>query len=394
MTGILEGIRVLDFGRFIAGPLCATILGDFGADVIRVERVGGSEDRVIVPVTPQGEGAVFLQWARNKRSVTLDTRKPDAIAVLERLIASADVVVASVPPAALTTMGIDYERVCGIKPDIVHCNVSAFGQKGPWHDRGGFDSIGQVMSGAAFLSGEPGQPMRQQTTWVDHSTGLFAAIGVLVALIERARTGRGQQVEASLVGSALAFNATYLLEQALTGINRTPNGNRSLVNGPTDMFRCSDGSIVTQVVGDALFRRWARLVGEPELLEDPRFGSDMLRGENGALLSERMGRWCAVRTCDDAIETLAAAGIPSAPVLSPQAALDHPQIQAMQMFEMSTYPGLDRPLPLARIPIEMGMNPAAITRPPPCAGEHNTEILGGLGFSEEEIAAFRVNGTI
>lgn len=394
MAGVLNGIRVLDFGRYIAGPLCATVLGDFGADVIRIERVGGSEDRAIIPVTPEGEGSVFLQLARNKRSLTLDTRRPEAAAILERLIAGADVIVANVPPAALTAMGIDYDQARAIRPDIIHCNVSTFGRKGPWQDRGGFDSIGQVMSGAAYLSGEAGHPVRQPTSWVDHSTGLYAAIGVLMALLERKSTGQGQRVEATLLGSALAINANYLIEQAMTGINREATGNRSFINGPTDMFACSDGWIVTHIVGDALFRRWAKLMGAPEWMDDPRFTSDMLRGENGAALSERMGRWCREQTCNRAIEQLAAAGIPSGPVLSPQQALDHPQIRAMDMFSDTPYPGSDHPVPLVRMPVDLGATPAAIERRPARAGEHNREVLGGLGFSDDEIAAFQTGGVI
>ena len=394
MAGVLNGIRVLDFGRYIAGPLCATVLGDFGADVIRVERLGGSEDRAIIPVTEGGEGTVFLQLARNKRSLTLDTRRPQASAILEQLIKGADVLVANVPSEALTAMGIDYDQARAIRPDIIHCNVSSFGRKGPWQDRGGFDSVGQAMSGVAYLSGEAGHPVRQPTSWVDHATGLYAAIGVLMALFERKSSGRGQRVEASLLGSALAFNANYLIEQAMTGIGREAIGNRSFINGPTDMFACTDGWIVTHIVGDALFRRWTRLIGEAQWLDDPRFTTDTLRGENGAALSERMARWCIDKTCEQAIEQLAAAGIPAGPVLSPQQALEHPQIQAMGLFSTTPYPGSGDPVPLVRMPIDMDATPAAIDRPPPRAGEHNVEILRELGFSAAEIAAFKAEGIV
>lgn len=386
MTDVLDGIRVLDFGRFVAGPLCATVLADFGADVIRIERRGGSEDRKLVPVTDEGEGAIFLQLGRNKRSLTLDTRQPGAGAILERLIATADVIVANVPPSALAPMGIDYETVRRIKPDIIHCNVSSFGTKGPWAERGGFDSIGQAMSGAAYLSGTPGQPIRQPITWVDHAAGLYAAIGVMMALFERKQSGRGQEVNASLLGSALSFGATYLIEQALTGIGRTAIGNRSFVNGPTDMFACIDGWIVTQVVGDALFRRWARMLEEPEWTQDARFRTDQLRGENGATLSERMVRWCAERSSAEALDTLAAAGIPAGPVLSPQGALDHPQVQALGLFQDVRYAGLNAPL--VRIPVDLGETPADIRRAPAQVGEHNAELLAELGFDAEAVAGF------
>lgn len=395
MSGVLEGIRVLDFGRFVAGPYCATILADFGADVIRVERRGGGEDRLLVPVTEEGEGSLFLQINRNKRSLTYDPRHPDAAEIRRRLIAGADVVVVNVPPSALPAMGLDYESLRAIRPDIILANISSFGTSGPWKDRGGFDSVGQAMCGSTYLSGEEGHPYRTPITWVDHAAGLYAAIGILMALIERGKSGRGQQVDASLLGSAMAFSSTYLIEQALTGIGRTAIGNRSFVNGPTDLFATSDGWIVTQVVGDPLYRRWVKLIGEPEWLEDPRFANDELRGINGAALSERMGRWCGERTTQAALDDLAAAGIPAGPVLSPQQALEHPQVQGIGLFQDVAYPGLgDRPAPLTRVPVTLSATPGDIRTSPPTVGQHNRELLAELGFSAGEIDDLAGTGAI
>jgi len=388
MQATLEGIRVLDFGRYVAGPYCATILADFGADVIRIERRGGSEDRTIVPVTDDGEGALFLQINRNKRSVTLDLRQPGARAILERLVAVSDVVVTSLPAPALPALGLDYAALRAWREDIILANVSSFGPTGPWAERGGFDSVGQAMCGSAFLSGDGEVPVRTPITWVDHAAGLYAAVSVMMALYERQRTGRGQEVQTSLLGAALSFSATYLIEQALTGIDRTAIGNRSFVNGPTDSFATKDGWIVTQVVGDPLFRRWATLMGEPEWLADPAFATDALRGINGARLSERMARWCAERSSADALDALQAAGIPAGPVLSPQAALDHLQVQAMGLFEKVVYPGLGQAAPLARFPAEFSAAPPEIRTPPPAVGAHNQEVLEELGFSGEEIDGF------
>ncbi len=390
----LAGIRVLDFGRYVAGPYCATLMADFGADVIRIERRSGSEDRTIAPVTDEGEGALFLQINRNKRSLTLDPRAPGADEVVRRLVASADVVVANVPTSALAKMGIDYDTLTAIRPDIILANISSFGPVGPWADRPGFDSVGQAMCGSTFLSGDGDQPYRTPITWVDHSTAVYAAFGVMVALFERKASGRGQQIDGSLLGSALAFSSTFLIEQALTGMNRTATGNRSFLNGPTDSFRTTDGWIVTQVVGQPIFKRWAALIEEPAWLDDPRFATDDLRGENGVVLSERMARWCAERSSQDALDALGHAGIPAGPILSPQAAIDHPQVQAMGIFVPTKVHGLDRPAPLTRAPVNLSVTPADIRRPPPAIGEHSDEILEELGFDAAHIAAFREAGVI
>ncbi|TZG24710.1 CaiB/BaiF CoA transferase family protein [Sphingomonas montanisoli] len=394
MAGVLDGIRVLDFGRYVAGPYGATVLADFGADVIRVERRQGGEDRLVAPITDDGEGSIFLQMSRNKRSVAIDTRTPESKEVLRRLIESADVVMANVPDSALAGMGIDYETLKSIKPDIILSNVSSFGPIGPWKDKGGFDSVGQAMSGGVHLTGTADQPYRTPISWVDHATGLYAAIGVMMALWERNKSGRGQQIDGSLLGSAVSFSTTYLVEQAALGIDRTAIGNRSFINGPTDIYKTTDGWIVTQVVSNPLFKRWTKLMGEPEWLDDPRFASDGTRGDNGDVLSERMGRWCAERTSDQAIGELGAAGIPAAPVLSPREVLDHPQVEAMGMKQHVPYPGLADGATLFRMPVNLSETPADIRTPPPTLGQHTSDVLTELGFSADEVAALKASETI
>ena len=365
----LDGIRVLDFGRYVAGPYCAMLLADFGADVIRVERPGGGEDRAITPVTDEGAevigGAVFLQGNRNKRSLALDPRGKEGRAVLARLVATADVVVANVPDGALAKMGLDYASLAAIRPDVILVNTSSFGPVGPWADRPGFDSVGQAMSGSAYLSGDGEVPCRTPYTWVDNATAVHAAFGAMVALFERSRSGHGQQVSGNLLATGMAFGAAYLIEQAVRAPDRRAIGNRSFVNGPTDTFRTRDGWIVTQVVGPAIFRRWAELMGEPEWLADPRFATDELRGDNGAVLSERMARWCAERTAAEALDTLAAANIPAGPVLSPREALAHPQVEAMGMFVPTEVPGAADPVPLIAPAIALSATPGSIRRAPP-----------------------------
>lgn len=390
----LSGIRVLDFGRYVAGPYCATLLGDFGADVIRVERLDGGEDRWLVPVAESGEGALFFQMARNKRSLAYDPKSPDSVELIRRLVESADVVVVNVPPSALAKLGLDYESLRAIKPDIILANISSFGPAGPWTDRPGFDSVGQAMCGSQFLSGPGDIPYRSPITWVDHATAVYAAFAVMIALFERQNSGRGQEIDGSLLGSALAFSSTFLTEQSMNNADRQAIGNRSFLNGPTDTFATKDGFIVTQVVGDAIFKRWTDLIGESSWLNDERYATDEARGVNGEALSERMAQWTAARTSEEALEELAAARIPAGPVLSPQGALDHPQVAAMGLIEQTLIERLGISVPLTRAPVNLGETPATIRRAPPAVGEHSAAILEEVGYSPEEIAKLENDGAI
>ena len=391
----LSGIRVLDFGRYVAGPYCATLLADFGADVIRIERCEGGEDRWLVPVTEEGgDGALFLQMSRNKRSLAYNPKAPESTEIIRRLVASADVVVVNVPPSALTKMGLDYTSLSVIKPDIVLANISSFGPTGPWSERPGFDSVGQAMSGSQYLSGPGDIPYRSPITWVDHASALYAAFAVMIALFERQNSGKGQEIDGSLLGSALAFSSTFLIEQALTGLNRKAIGNRSFLNGPTDTFATKDGFIVTQAVGNAIFKRWVELVGMPELLDDDRYATDELRGENGIELSGIMARWTGLRTSEDALSELAAARIPAGPVLSPQKVLDHEHVQAMGLIQPTEIPHMGVTVPLTLPPVNLSQSPAQIRAPAPDVGEHSAQVLAEIGYAQAEIAALVEAGAI
>jgi crotonobetainyl-CoA:carnitine CoA-transferase CaiB-like acyl-CoA transferase len=389
MPGILEGIRVLDFGRYIAGPYCAALLAEHGAEVIRIEKREGSEDRYVAPVGADGVGALFLQINRNKLSLTLDPMTPEGQEVVRRLVRTADVVVANLPPKTLAAMRLDYESLRAIKPDIILTASSAYGDRGPYAERVGFDGVGQVMSGAVYMTGEPEQPYRAAVAWVDFGTALHCAFGTLAALMARRQTGLGQKVEGALLATAVTFTNAMLIEQAVIAPNRVPTGNRGQTAAPVDLFRTRDGWIICQVVGEPLYRRWARLMGEPAWLEDPRFKDDLSRGEHGALISERMQRWCSERNTEEALDILGREKIPAAKVLKPQETLDHPQVQAMGFLQPLAYPGLPRPAPVAKAPVWLSATPGAIRHRAPLLGEHTERILGELGYDREEIAELR-----
>src|SRR5215510_4095305 len=293
MAGVLAGIRVLDFGRYIAGPYCAAMLAEHGAEVIRIEKREGSEDRYQAPVAETGEGALFLQINRNKLGMTLDPMRPEGREIVKKLVATADVVIANLPPQQLAPMQLDYESLRAVKCDIILTTVTAYGRGGPYSDRVGFDGIGQAMSGAVYMTGTEEQPYRAQVSWVDFGTALHCAFGTMAALMARKATGKGQIVEGALLATAVTFGNALLIEQAVIAPNRVPTRNRGQTAAPVDIFRTKDGWILCQVVGNPLFRRWAKLMGEPQWLADPRFKDDISRGDNGAIISERMRRWCA-----------------------------------------------------------------------------------------------------
>ena len=394
MTGVLAGIRVLDFGRYIAGPYCAALLAEYGAEVIRIEKREGSEDRFVAPVGAGGEGALFMQMNRNKLSMTLDPMTPDGQEIVRRLVATADVVVANLPPQTLAAMRLDYESLVATKPDIILTTSTAYGREGPFVDRVGFDGVGQVMSGAVYMTGTPDQPYRAGVAWVDFTTALHCAFGTMAALMARKETGRGQKVEGALLASAVTLTNAMLIEQAVIEANRVPTGNRGQTAAPVDLYRTRDGWIICQVVGQPLFKRWARLMGEPHWLTDPRFKDDLARGEHGEIISARMQEWCGERRTEDALDILGREKIPAAPVLTPQEVLDHPQVRAMGLLQPTSYPGLARPAPIAKAPLWLSATPGSIRRRPPLLGEHTDAIMAALGYGAAEIAEFRRRGAI
>lgn len=389
MSQVLEGIRVLDFGRYIAGPFCASLLADFGADVIRVEKVDGSEDRFLSPVTEQGDGALFMQMGRNKRGLTLNPMKPEGREVVKKLVANADVVIANLPPDTLKAMGLDYDSLKAIKPDIILTMISAFGSGGPYSNRIGFDGLGQAMSGAMYMSGTTEQPVKSYAPFIDFNTASLCAFGTMAALLERQKTGQGQVVEGSLFSSALTLMNGTLIEQGMIERNRTPTLNRSQTSGPADTFKTRDGWVLVQSVGGPLFERWAGLMGEPEWLDDLRFKDDISRGENGALISERLAAWCAERSSAEVLDAMEEARIPAGPVMSPQQTLDDPHAAARGLFQKLDYPGADKPAPVMDTPVGLSRTPGKISKRAPTLGEHTDAIMGELGYSKEDITALR-----
>ena len=394
---LLAGYRVLDFGRFIAGPYCATLLGDLGADVIRIERVEGGEDRCVLPVVPSGEGGMFLQLARNKRCLTLDIASAAGRDIVKKLIKTADVVVANLPRQTLKQLGLDFDTVHALNPRTVLVTVNAYGNTGPLADALGFDGVGQAMSGAMAMTGEPDAPRRAVTTYIDFSTAQACAMGALAALWARDQagaTGKGQLVEGSLLRSAVIQTNSMLTEQNNLQRNRIPQGTRGFGSAPSDAFKTLTGWVLIQTIGHAMFGRWCKLVGQPALVDDPRFATDELRGNNSHLISDVMRTWCATRTREDVLAQLEKAKLPGGPVYALQEALDDPQIAAAGLLTPRAYAGHGDAFLLTPHPVDMSGISTTLRRAPPQLGEHTDEVLMELGFDAAQIAALRTQRVV
>jgi len=392
--GVLDGTRVVDFGRYIAGPYCGALLGDLGAEVIRVERVEGGEDRWITPVTSDGIGAMYLQCNRGKQGMTLDVTKPEGREVAAKLIATADVVIANLPAETLRTMGLDYDTLRAITPDIILTTVNAWASGGDWSHKVGFDGLAQAASGNLYLSGPPGHPSRAAVPYVDFSTATIAALSTMAALMHRSQTGEGQLIEAALLRTAITWNSPTLIEQKLIGAHRVSSHNRGQTAGPADVYRTRDGWIMCLVLGSYQFKRWTQMVGRPDLLDDERFKDDLGRGDNGEALGAYMAAWCADRTTEECLEEMDRNKVPGGPVLSPQQLLDLPHVRQVGILQDVEYPTATSPAPLAEFPAVLSASPGTIHGRAPQLGEDTDAILSELGYDAAAIGQLHGAGIV
>ncbi len=395
--GALNGVRVLDLGRFISAPYCGMIMADMGAEVIRVERPGGDEDRRLGLKSANGENFTFPGLARNKKGITLDLRKAESREVLCLLIASSDVFLHNFSPATTMSLKLAHDDIRAIRQDIIYTGISCYGSEGPWSLRPGFDPIAQMSAGAAALTGfEDEAPLRCGVPWVDYSTGLCAALGTVLALRHRDASGEGQAVDCALLQTAVSYTAPMIAEAVTAGRERPRLGNRTAYVGPTDLFSCRDGFVYIAAATETMWRSITRLIGHPELIDDPALQTDELRFDNRRQVDPLIAAWTAQRTVAEAVAELVTARIPCGVYHSTAEVPDHPQVRACGMLEYLDLggAGLER-VPIGALPIRFSSTPGKKPLRPPRVGEHNREVYGTLlGYDSERLQSLEAQGVI
>lgn len=384
--GPLEGIKVVDVSRVLAGPFCTMILGDLGAEVIKVEAPGGSDEtRGWGPPDAAGESAYYLCANRNKRGITLDLKKEEGKRIFFRLIREADVLVENFKAGTLARMGLAPERLQKINPRLVVAEITGFGQTGPLSSLPGYDYIIQALGGLMSITGsEESGPMKVGVAIVDVLAGLYTALGVLAALYERERSGEGQVVDTALldvcVASLVNVASNYLVGGKVA--KRLGNAHPNIV--PYQSFRAADQEMVIAVGNDRQFAKLAEVLGMPELAEDRRFATNRNRLGHREELTETLQRVFENRPARDWMALLQEAGIPCAPIQSIDQVFDHPQVWAREMVVEMSHPSAEK-VRLVGSPLKLSRTPVTYRRHPPLVGEHTQEILTELGYSEEEI---------
>lgn len=386
----LEGIRVLDLGRYQAGPRCGLMFARLGADVIKVESLDGDESRQNGP-TARGQSVYWVQYNSGKRSLSLDLRSDRGKGVLLDLVKVSDILIQNFRPGAIEAMGFGYDVLRDLNPGIIMVNVSAYGQYGPYSDRVGFDTIGQALGGLMSLTGFPGDPpIKTHFPLIDRITALHATVGALAALRERGLSGLGQSIDVCLADTGFTANEIPISAYLAEGIVEEREGNG---RGPTNAYRTTDGWVYLHAGNEAMWARLCRALDRPDLLDDPRSATRAGRREHSAWLEAELAAWFAGRTTVEAVDRLSAHSVPAAPVNGVEQAAADPHLHEREVLVEVPDPVAGR-IHVAGKMIKLDRTPMVVG-PAPTVGQHTEEVLAGvLGYSDDAIEALRSDGVV
>ncbi len=396
--GPLAGLTVFDLTRVLAGPTCSQMLGDLGADVIKIEKPGAGDDtRGFAPPTMPGtnESAYFVGVNRNKRSVTLDIATPEGQAIAHQLIAKSDILAENFKVGALAKYGLGYDALHAKYPSLIYCSITGFGQTGPYAARPGYDSLVQAMGGVMSLTGEPdGLPQKVGVPIADVFAGLYGCIGILAALRHRDKTGQGQQIDIGMLDTNVAWLANQGMNYLATGENPVRLGNQHPNIVPYQVFKTADGAIVLSVGNDPTFKRFAENVGLAHLLDDARFATNAARVANRQLVTDTLAPLMAGRATADWIVALEALSIGCGPINTLAQVFADPQVVARGTVVRVPHASTPDGVQVVANPVRLSATPASYRRGPPTLGQHTEEVLGSLGLSATEMAGLRERGVI
>lgn len=386
----LQGIRVLDFTQMMAGPFCTMLLADMGANVIKIEKPDGGDDiRRAGPPFIKGHSAAFLAINRNKRSIVIDLKSEDGIAIVRRMLQKTDILVQNMRPGVMERLGLAYSEVQKINPSLIYCTISGFGVTGPYKDRPGFDLVAQGMSGLMSLTGFPGgPPVRNGVPITDLNAGMYATYGVLNAYINRLTTGIGQHVDTSLLEAGIASTIWESSMYFATGIPPGPVGSAHPLTAPYQAFKTSDGYIMVGGANQANWERMCKAMDRHDLLNDHRFETNVSRIENLTALINILEKCFAQNTTGSWLALLEKAGVPCGPINDLANVYNDPQVHARNMMVDTNHPeaGVTQNI---GIPVKLSETPGIIRRPAPILGQHTDEILTEFKYSRETVAKFR-----
>lgn len=395
MSGPLKGIKVIELARTLAGPYCGMMLGDMGADVIKVEQPRiGDETRGYSPPEMEGEGTYYLSLNRNKKGITANLKTAEGQEIIKRLIGDADILIENFRNGTMEKFGLSYDILSEINPRLIYCAVTAFGRTGPMKDEPGYDLLLQGYGGIMSVTGENnGLPMRVGFSIVDLTTGMYASNAVLLALLSRMKTGKGQYVETSLMESIISLQCYHAQGVFVTGKapGRFGTGHPNIV--PYQVFETKDGHIIIAVPNDWLWKKMCDSLGLTDIKDDSRFNTNAKRVVNRDELIHLMTEFTKKQRSDEILTNLKNSGVPCGPVNNILQSLESPQVKAREMIQEIVHPTIGK-LKMLGFPMKLSATPGSIELPPPLLGQHTDEIMRDIGFTDQEITDMKEKGVI